>query len=51
MDNTFWTPNKQRDKKEKQYLDKINHAPYATIVLLLLSLLVLFSGLILVGSF
>jgi uncharacterized protein (UPF0248 family) len=51
MDKIFWTPNDESDKKARRYLEKINHAPYATIALALLSLLVVFSGLILIGSF
>jgi hypothetical protein len=51
MDNTFWAPDNDRDKKKKQYLDKINHAPYATILVAVLGLLILFTGLVLVGSF
>jgi hypothetical protein len=51
MDNMFWSSNPDRDKKRKQYLDKINHAPYGSIFLLFLGLLVAFTGLVLVGSF
>lgn len=46
MDKTF-----DHDKKKKQYLDKINHAPYGSIVLVLLGVLIVFTGLVLVGSF
>jgi Fe2+ transport system protein B len=51
MDNTFWTPDEKKDKKAKQYLDKINHSPYLTITLIVLSLFLVFTGLILMGSF
>jgi hypothetical protein len=49
--NTFWNSNHDRDKKRKQYLDKINHAPYGSIFFLFLGLLVVFTGLVVVGSF
>jgi hypothetical protein len=51
MDNTFFTPDNGPDKKKKQYLDKINHAPYPTILVMVLGLLIVFTGLVLVGSF
>jgi hypothetical protein len=51
MDNTFFTPENEQDKKRKQYLDKINHAPYPTILVTVLGLLIVFTGLVLVGSF
>lgn len=51
MDNTFWTPDDAKNKKAREYFEKINHAPYPSIALILLSLLLVFAGLILVGSF
>jgi hypothetical protein len=51
MDNTFFTPDDDHDKKKKQYLEKINHAPYPTILVTVLGLLIIFTGLVLVGSF
>jgi hypothetical protein len=51
MNNTFFTPDDNRDQKRKQYLDKINHAPYPTILVMVLGLLIIFTGLVLVGSF
>jgi hypothetical protein len=51
MDKTYWTPNDESDRKARQYLAKVNHAPYATIILLSLILLFVFAGLILIGSF
>jgi hypothetical protein len=51
MDRTDWVPNTTKDKKEKAYFDRINHAPYLKIASIVLMLLVVFTGLILVGSF
>jgi hypothetical protein len=51
MDKTYWTPNDESDRKARRYLEKINHAPYGRIVLLLLGFLVVFTGLVLLGSF
>jgi hypothetical protein len=51
MDNTFFTPDNEQDKKKKQYLNKINHAPYPTILVMVVGLLIIFTGLVLVGSF
>jgi hypothetical protein len=51
MDKTYWTPNEESDRKARQYFEKINHAPYATIILLSVTLLFVFAGFILIGSF
>jgi hypothetical protein len=51
MGRTDWVPDTTKDKKEKAYFDRINHAPYLKIASIVLMLLVVFTGLILVGSF
>lgn len=51
MNKAYWTPTDENDRKARKYLEKINHAPYATIILLSLSLLFVFAGFILIGSF
>ena len=51
MDDANYTPNTDKEKKAKRYLEKVNHAPYPTIGLVLFGGLILLSGLFLVGSF
>jgi hypothetical protein len=51
MANMTWTPNENRDKKVKQYLDKVNHAPYGAIVILSMVLFCLLTALVLFGTF
>jgi hypothetical protein len=51
MDKTYWTPNEESDRKARRYFEKVNHAPYATIILLSTTLLFVFAGFILIGSF
>jgi hypothetical protein len=51
MDDTNYTPNTEEEKKAKNYLEKVNHAPYPTIALVLFGGLILLSGLFLAGSF
>lgn len=50
MKPMIWHP-EEKDQKVNQYLEQINHAPYWTIVALVLGLFCVFSLLILVGSF
>ena len=51
MANMTWTPDESRDKKVKQYLDKINHAPYGVIIILSMVLFCLLTTLVLFGTF
>jgi hypothetical protein len=51
MANMTWTPDENRDKKVKQYLDKVNHAPYGAIVILSMVLFCLLTALVLFGTF
>jgi hypothetical protein len=51
MANMTWTPDENQDKKAKQYLDKMNHAPYGPILLGSMLLFCLFTILILFGTF
>jgi hypothetical protein len=51
MANMTWTPDEHQDKKAKQYLDKINHAPYVSILLGSMLIFLLFTTLILFGTF
>jgi hypothetical protein len=51
MANMTWIPDENRDKKVKQYLDKINHAPYGSIVLISIMLFCLLTALVLFGTF
>lgn len=51
MDDTNFTPNTEKDKKAKEYIEKVNHAPYPTIVLVLFGGLIVLCGFLLVGSF
>ena len=51
MDNTSFTPDPEKDKKEREYIEKVNHAPYPTIALVLFGGLILICGFFVVGSF
>jgi hypothetical protein len=51
MASMTWTPNENQDRKVKQYLDQVNHAPYASIVLLSAVLFCLLTAVILFGTF
>ncbi|BAU11634.1 unknown protein [Leptolyngbya sp. NIES-3755] len=50
MKPMIWQP-EEKDKQVNQYLDRINHAPYATIFSMLLGLLCLFTIVVLLSSF
>jgi hypothetical protein len=50
MKPMIWHP-EESDQKVNQYLDRINHAPYATIIGVLLGAIILFTVFILMGSF
>lgn len=50
MKPMIWHP-EEKDQRVNQYLEQINHAPYITIIALVLGLFCLFSFIILVGSF
>jgi hypothetical protein len=51
MDDTSFIPDPEKDKKEREYIEKVNHAPYPTIALVLFGTLIVISGFFLVGSF
>jgi len=51
MKDMVWKPDKERDQKVNAYLDRINHAPYEIIFLLLLGLISAFTLVVLVGVF
>jgi hypothetical protein len=51
MDDTSFTPDPEKDKKARDYIEKVNHAPYPTIALVLFGGLIILSGFFLVGSF
>jgi hypothetical protein len=51
MDDENYTPNTEKEKKARNYLEKINQAPYPTVALVLFGGLILLSGLFLLGSF
>jgi quinol-cytochrome oxidoreductase complex cytochrome b subunit len=44
-------PYTEKDRKNSQYLDKINHAPYFTITMITMGALLLFSVCVLLGTF
>lgn len=46
----IWRP-EDKDHKVNQYLDKVNHAPYPTIIALVFGLLAAFTMVFLLGSF
>jgi hypothetical protein len=48
MKSMTWHP-EEKDQKVNQYLEKTNHAPYETIVLLLLGGVCLFTFIVLFG--
>jgi hypothetical protein len=41
----------EEDRKRNEYLDKINHAPYFSIVLTSMAIVSLFTMLVLLGAF
>lgn len=45
-----WVPD-EKDTKVNQYLDDTNHAPYDSLILVLLSIFCLFTLVILIGVF
>ncbi len=50
MKPMIWHP-ENKDEKVNQYLDRMNHAPYGTIIILALGLFFLFTFVVLVGVF
>ena len=50
MKPMIWHP-EEKDQKVNQYLEQINHAPYPTIMALLIGLFCVFSFTVLVASF
>jgi hypothetical protein len=50
MKPMIWHP-EEKDRKVNEYLDRVNHAPYGTIMLLMVGGFVLFTTLILIGIF
>ncbi|BAY26796.1 hypothetical protein NIES2100_66120 [Calothrix sp. NIES-2100] len=51
MREMSFKPLTEEDRQKNQYLDKINHAPYPTIVLIAMAMFVLFTIGILMGAF
>ncbi|MBP0018544.1 MAG: hypothetical protein J7647_13465 [Cyanobacteria bacterium SBLK] len=51
MAMTNFTPLSEADRRHNEYLDRINHAPYFSIFLMVSSAFVLFTTLVLVGIF
>ena len=51
MQDMRWAPNEEKDQKVNQYLEKINHAPYAMIFVIVAVLFCLSTVLFLVGVF
>ncbi|MFH7026069.1 MAG: hypothetical protein ACHBN1_11855 [Heteroscytonema crispum UTEX LB 1556] len=51
MREMSFRPLTEEERKRNQYLDKINHAPYFTIVLIGMGTLLLFATGALLGSF
>lgn len=50
MKPMIWHP-EEKDARVNQYLEQINHAPYPTIMAMVLGLFCLFSIMVLVASF
>lgn len=50
MKPMIWHP-EEKDSKVNQYLEQINHAPYITIVAVILGMFCLFTFMVLLGSF
>lgn len=50
MKSMIWHP-EAKDEKNNQYLDRMNHAPYGTIVILTLGLFFLFTFVVVLGVF
>lgn len=50
MKPMIWRP-EDKDQRVNQYLDKMNHAPYPTIIVAVVSLVTAFTIVFLLGSF
>ena len=50
MKPMIWHP-EEKDRKVKEYLRQVNHAPYPTIFLIVFSVFLLFTSIILLGIF
>ncbi len=48
---THFTPLTEEDRKRNEYLDRINHAPYFIIFMMIAGIFILFTFLVLVGIF
>ena len=51
MATTDFTPLAEEDRKRNEYLDRINHAPYFPIFLMVSGVFILFTMLVLIGIF
>ena len=51
MKDMHFKPLTDEDRKKNEYLDKINHAPYFTIFMIIAGLFALFTLAVLVGAF
>lgn len=51
MKGLVWIPGNEHDEKVNQYLDSINHAPYASITAITVGLFCIVTMAILVGVF
>jgi hypothetical protein len=50
MKPMIWHP-EEKDAEVNQYLDQLNHAPYATIFAMILGSICLFTAVVLLGIF
>lgn len=51
MHDMYFKPLSEEDRKKHQYLEKINHAPYFTISMIVLAMFILFTTAVLLGVF
>jgi hypothetical protein len=51
MRNIDFKPLTEEDRKRNEYLDKLNHAPYPTIFLIILGMFLLFTIGVLLSAF
>ncbi len=51
MKDMTWIPDPEREAKVNAYLEQINHAPYGTILAVLMALCCGFTLMLLVGAF
>ncbi|MEA5509386.1 hypothetical protein VB715_06375 [Crocosphaera sp. UHCC 0190] len=51
MHDMHFKPLSEKDRKRNEYLEKMNHAPYFTIFMIVMAMFLLFTTAVLMGVF